>query len=57
MPRTISIAEARGNLESLIDWVEEHQDVIIIEVDGTPDVVLMSYRQYEAFAARREGRL
>ena len=46
MPRTISMDEARSNLESVFQWAKENKDDVIIEKSGKPEGVLVPYDEY-----------
>jgi len=54
MPRTVSSTEAKNRLGSLIGWVAETRDEVIVENHGEPTVVLMSFAEYEELLALRE---
>lgn len=47
MPRTVSATEAKNRLGSLLGWVEEQRDEIIVERQGRPRAVIMSFEEYE----------
>ena len=54
MPRTISAAEAETQLGSVITWVEEHGDEVIVENLGRPRAVIMSFVDYEQVRQLRD---
>ena len=54
MPRAVSTAEAKNKLPSLIAWVREHEDAVVVENRGKPSAVLISYREYEAVQGLKE---
>ena len=47
MPKTVSAKEAKNRLGTVIEWVVENQDEVVIENRGKPTVVMMSYTEYE----------
>ena len=54
MPRSVSANEAKNKLGSLIGWVVENRDEVIVESHGRPRAVLMSFAEYETIQALRE---
>ena len=54
MPRTVSASEAKTRLGSLVQWIAESQDDLIIESHGQPKAVLMSFEAYQRVRALRE---
>lgn len=54
MPRTISASEAKNRLGSVVSWVLENQDEVIVESRGAPTVVIMTYKEYEEIKALKE---
>ena len=54
MPRTASSTETKNRLGSLIGWVAETRDDVIVENHGEPAAVLMSFAEYEELLALRE---
>ncbi len=56
MPRTVSIEDAKAELDTLITWVTENQDVVILAVGGIPQAAIVPYKQYEEWIAMREQR-
>ena len=54
MPKAVSAKEAKNRLGSLIGWVREHSDEVIVENRGEPAAVIMSFAEYEKLQALRE---
>ncbi|MBI3942896.1 MAG: type II toxin-antitoxin system Phd/YefM family antitoxin [Chloroflexi bacterium] len=54
MSKTISATEAKNKLGSLISWVLEHEDEVIVESRGEPKVVIVPFAEYEAFKQVKE---
>ena len=54
MPKTVSASEVKNRLGSVVHWVLENQDEIIVESRGTPTVVIMPYKEYEEIMAMKE---
>jgi prevent-host-death family protein len=54
MPRAVSTREARDTLSSIIGWVRENADEVIVESHGQPTAVIMSFTEYERIQAVRE---
>jgi prevent-host-death family protein len=54
MPKTVSATEVKNKLGSVISWVLENQDEVIVESRGTPTVVIMPYAAYEKVKDLRE---
>src|SRR5690242_16757467 len=54
MPKTVSTSDGDANLDTLRAWVAAHQEAVIVEEDGTPQVVIVPFRTYEAIAAQEE---
>ncbi len=55
MPRSGSASEAKNRLGSIIDWVVEHGDEVIVESRGEPKVVVIPYAEYATLRQVREG--
>ena len=53
MPKTVSANEAKNRLGSLLGYVSEHGDEVIVETYGKPKAVIMSYAAYEEVQALR----
>ncbi len=54
MPRKVSASEAKNRLGSIIDWVIENEEEVIVENRGEPTAVIMSAAEYERVRALRE---
>lgn len=54
MSRTVSASEAKNRLGSIIDWVVENQEEVIVENRGEPTAVIMSAAEYERVRVLRE---
>src|SRR5437868_5596503 len=54
MPRTVSASEAKNRLGSIVGWVLENEDEVIVESHGAPRVVIVSYAEYEKMKALKE---
>ena len=54
MPKTVSATEAKNRLGSLMQWVVEQQDEVIVENHGAPNVVIMTVAEYEKLQALKE---
>jgi prevent-host-death family protein len=54
MPKIISASEAKNRLGSVVSWVLENQDEVIVESRGAPTVVIMTYKEYEEIKALKE---
>jgi prevent-host-death family protein len=62
MDRTVTATEAKAKLSELMRWAVESGAGVVVESHGTPQVVLVSYAEYEALQvlkerARREAAL
>lgn len=47
MPRTVSAKEAKNRFGSVVSWVVDNYDEVIIENRGVPVVVIIPYGEYE----------
>jgi prevent-host-death family protein len=47
MPKTVSATDVKNKLGSVVSWVLQNQDEIIVESRGAPTVVIMPYAEYE----------
>ncbi len=56
MPKTVSAKEAKNRLGTVIEWVVENGDEVVIESRGKPTVVVMSYAEYEQVLKMRADR-
>lgn len=54
MSKAVSTREAQNRLSSLIGWVNEHNDAVIVEKRGVPTAVLIPYAEYESLQAAKE---
>ncbi len=54
MPKTVSATDAKNKLGSVVSWVLQNQDEIIVESRGEPTVVIMPYAEYEKIKDLRE---
>ncbi|HEY8600746.1 MAG TPA: type II toxin-antitoxin system Phd/YefM family antitoxin [Thermomicrobiales bacterium] len=54
MSKAVSTREAQNKLSSLIGWVNEHNESVIVEKRGAPAAVLMSYAEYESLQGVKE---
>ncbi len=54
MSKAVSTREAQNKLSSLIGWVNEHNESVIVEKRGAPTAVLMSYAEYELLQEVKE---
>ena len=54
MPKAVSTREAKDKLSSIIGWVRENADEVIVESHGQPTAVIMSFPEYERFLAVKE---
>ncbi len=56
MPKTISANEAKNRLGSVLGYVSDNDDEVIVESYGKPKAVVMSISAYEEVQAMREQR-
>ncbi|MBA3947809.1 MAG: type II toxin-antitoxin system Phd/YefM family antitoxin [Herpetosiphonaceae bacterium] len=54
MPKTVTASEAKNKLGSIVGWVVENQEEVIVESYGEPRVVIMSFDEYEKLKALKE---
>lgn len=54
MPKAVSANEAKNRLGSLLGYVSEQGDEVIVESHGKPKAVIMSIAAYEEVQALRE---
>lgn len=47
MPKTISANGVENDLSSVVEWVLENKDAVIVERSGEPAVVVLPYGDYE----------
>lgn len=56
MPTSMSAREAKAHLDSLLDQSNDRFDDIIVERDGEPRAVIVSFAEYQAVAELRQAR-
>ncbi len=54
MPKAVSATEAKNRLGALLGYVTEQQDEVIVESQGKPKAVLLSYAAYQDIELLRE---
>ena len=54
MPKAVSATEAKNRFGSLLGWVAEQGDEVIVERQGRPQAVIMSIGEYEKIQELRE---
>jgi prevent-host-death family protein len=54
MPKTVTASEAKNKLGSIVGWVIESGDEVIVESHGQPRAVIMSFQEYEKLRALKE---
>ncbi|HYP39841.1 MAG TPA: type II toxin-antitoxin system prevent-host-death family antitoxin, partial [Chloroflexia bacterium] len=54
MHKTVTATGAKNKFGSLVNWVVENSDEVIVENHGEPAVVLISVSEYEGYKAFRE---
>ena len=54
MTRTVTATEAKVRLGSIMKWIAEKKEAIIIESRGQPKVVLIPFQEYEEIRALQE---
>lgn len=47
--KTVSVSEARQQLNALVEWAIENQDGVVIEKYNKPKAVLISYEDFEKY--------
>ena len=52
--RTITTSDATAHLETVVDRVATGEDEVILERDGTPKAVVISFEEYRHLLAVRE---
>ena len=55
MPKTVTATDAKNKFGSLVNWVVENSDEVIVENHGQPAVVLVPVSEYEGYKAFREA--
>lgn len=56
MPKTASPRDIQRNYRTLFDEVKASEEPLLILSNNKPDVVVISYKQYEAFTHSQEER-
>jgi PHD/YefM family antitoxin component YafN of YafNO toxin-antitoxin module len=54
MPKTVNAKEAGTTLDSLVGWVVDNQDEVIVETEGKAQAVIISFDAYEQVRALKE---
>lgn len=54
MARRVSASEAKNRLGSIIDWVTENQEEMIVENRGEPTAVIISIAEYQQMQELKE---
>lgn len=54
MPKTVSATEAKNRFGSIVVWVLNNQDEVIVESRGDPTVVILPFTQYEQVKGLQE---
>ena len=54
MPKAVSATEAKNRLGSLLAYVAEQGDDVVVESQGKPKAVLISFAAYQEVLALRE---
>jgi prevent-host-death family protein len=54
MPRTITLKEAQASYSTIVEQVESTGEPLIVEKDGKPTVVVISFAEYQRLVALRE---
>jgi len=54
MPRTVTATEAKNRFGSIVEWVREHNDEVIVQSRGEPSAVIISASEYEKLKSLRE---
>ena len=55
MPKVISSTELQKQTREAIDYARIERDAVIVETYGRPMAVILSYDEYKAYMAYREG--
>ena len=53
MPRTVSSTQAKAQLGTLLKWIDQHDDEVIVELYNKPTAVIMTYDEYEEIVKLR----
>lgn len=55
MPKVVSATDAKSKFGSLVNWVVENGDEVIVENHGQPTVVMIPLSEYENYRTYREA--
>lgn len=55
MPKVITSTELQKQTREAIDYARVERDAVIVETYGRPMAVILSYDEYQAFMAYKEG--
>jgi prevent-host-death family protein len=56
MSKTVSSTEAKNQFGSIVLWVLEHKDEVVVESHGEPKVVIISFAEYQQIKEIKEQR-
>lgn len=54
MPKIVSSSQAKAHLGTLLKWIDQHDDEVIVELYNKPAAVLMTYAEYEEIVKLRK---
>src|SRR5689334_6736954 len=54
MTKTISAPDTSASLDTAMDWVNDNPEPLVLERDGQPQAVLLSFEEYEQLQAFKE---
>ena len=54
MPKAVTATEAKNRLGALMAWAVAQRDEVIVEAQGKPRAVIMSFADYQEVQALRE---
>ena len=54
MPKIVSSTQAKAHLGTLLKWIDQHDDEVIVELYNKPAAVLMTYTEYEEIVKLRK---
>ena len=54
MPKAVSSTEAKNKFATFLQWANQHNDGVVIEVRGKPKAALISYLDYEELLRLRK---
>ena len=55
MPRIVSATEAKTHMGAILDWAEEQDDEVIVQIHGQPKAVIISFAAYQKMRSQREA--